>query len=97
MTLRHIVPERLVDPRCKGVCKGDRPAGEGPARMGHRPDGTKVLWCPCCETELRPEGPLDFSSGPPNVDLTKVKGTFRRYIDVLCGYDTVLLSEVQDR
>lgn len=93
--IRHIVPERLVDPRCRGFCKGDRPANDPPAKLGHRPDGTQVAWCPCCEAALREER-FDFSSGPPNV-TREVKGKQRRFSDDICGYNFVLVSEVTPR
>lgn len=94
--LRHIVPERTVDPRCRGLCRGDRPANDGPARPAHRPDGTKVMWCPCCEAALRPEGPLDFTTGPPNV-RPDIAGKSRRFFDDICQYETVLLKDIKAR
>lgn len=64
--LRNIVVESPLDPRCRLLCKGDRGANEGPARPAHLRDGTKVLWCPCCNRALT-EIKLDIVGHPPNL------------------------------
>lgn len=89
----HIVAGS-TDPRCKGLCKGDRAAYESPAKYGHLPDGTKVLWCPCCQGQLRPEGPLDMAGRPPNL-IEGISGKRHRYIDDICGYDVVSLTDLR--
>jgi hypothetical protein len=80
-------------PRCKGLCKGDRAAWESPAKFGHLPDGTKVVWCPCCEGQLRAEGPLDVQGRPPNL-TPALSARHRRFIDDSCGYDVVVLKNL---
>lgn len=72
-------------PLCNGLCGGARAAWEGPQRPGRRPDGTKVLWCRCCNTELTPvEGTVNQ---PQNI-MVGVEPTGQRLMrDTICRYD----------
>lgn len=44
----------LVNPQCRGMCKGDRPAWDSPAQWGRDQSGRKLIFCPCCNVELVP-------------------------------------------
>lgn len=76
---------------CKGLCKGDRSSAEGPAIYGHLSDGTKVLWCPCCDTALalvgvEPQAPNLTAEGRQEFVAT-------RFECLACAYYQVTLSK----
>lgn len=80
----------VIEPgTCRGLCKGDRAANEGPALWAHLPSGKKVLMCPCCNTQLVYR-PTDFTTGAPNV-IPGLERKEYRFEDNICWYDTVVL------
>jgi hypothetical protein len=91
--IRRIVPDRQTNPKCRGMCKGDRPAHDGPALPGHTPDGQKVLWCPCCETALTKMA-FDFVGRAPNLILD-ARADQQRWEDPICQYDQVVLTNLR--
>lgn len=84
----------LVDPRCKGKCKGDRAAWESPAVTVQTADGARPA-CPCCGYTLtRVE--TDEIGRPPNLN-PELADTSIRFEDNICGYDVVFMREVRPR
>lgn len=76
---------------CQGICKGQRSSGEGPAKYGTQPDGSRVLWCPCCGEQLVNRG---VEPNAPNLTTEgRREFTATRFEDVVCEYYTVSLSK----
>lgn len=92
--------------QCRDMCTSpDRPAHESPAKLGtERGTGRKVVYCPCCIKELLPEEDvrdIDLLSSirqmrPPNLHPGLVAGRYRRFVDVVCLYDVILLWDVKE-
>lgn len=100
--------ERPVSLECRGQCRGQdaggystRPAHDSPAQFGkERGTGRKVLWCPCCnheliwEEKLKPETREEIKNWrPPNLN-PQLMADWRRFIDLKCEYEVVLLKNV---
>lgn len=78
---------------CSGLCGAqskDRPVWESPAKFGRLPDGTRIVYCPCCLQALTP---APDNAAAPNVD-TAIAPRQRRFEDVICGYDVVVVKEL---
>lgn len=91
---------RVHDPRCRNQCTSpNRPAHESPAKTGtQRGTNRKVVYCPCCNRELRrlDEQSLADEMRPPNLNPGLVAGKHVRFSDDICGYDVELLFDVKD-
>lgn len=96
---------RPRDPRCTGACTDrDRPAYDSPAKTGtERGTGRKVVWCPCCGHELWAEellAPKDrqviTNVRPPNLNPALQVGKHKRFVDLICQYETVLLWDITE-
>lgn len=100
--------ERPVSELCKGKCRGvdelgysTRPAGDSPAKFGRNHSGQKVLWCPCCGYELVWEERLPnhlkvivAQHRPPNLNQDLTTTAWRRFCDLICEYDVVVLKDL---
>jgi hypothetical protein len=77
---------------CRGACKGDRAAFEGPAKFARTGSGQKVVWCPCCGHALREIAP---GAAAPNVLAIIDQSKRRRFTDDACGYNVELLPDLK--
>lgn len=92
------------DPRCRDMCTSpNRPAYESPAKFGkERGTGRRLVYCPCCNHELLPEDDLRAKGTqvitnirPPNLNPA-LEATAKRFVDVICRYDVVVLKDVKE-
>lgn len=87
-------------PLCNLKCRGsERHRMDSPARFGRTPDGRKVVWCPCCNTQLRDAKPgetgisvgthVQFASLSPDVAAKA-----RIVVDDICDYEVIVFREM---
>lgn len=78
---------------CTRRCKGARSALEGPAKYGRTP-GRKLIWCPCCETELQLVNEQDYAEYVRQSRLAPgVRPESAQLFQcVPCGYDVVSMA-----
>lgn len=102
---RDLTDERPRDPRCTGACTDrDRPAYDPPAKPGkERGTGRKLIYCPCCNHELLAEETLKpeqrmgvFNVRPPNLNPALQAGKHKRFYDLICRYEVVVLWDVTE-
>lgn len=86
-------------PPCRGLCRGDRPAWDSPAKFGHLADGTRVIWCPCHQGVLKRISHEDYASqvaaGRFMPDVIPAGASL--FTDDICFYDVVAMREVKER
>jgi hypothetical protein len=83
----------LPSGRCRGICKGERAANEGPQEWAYLQNGKKVLMCSCCNERLVYK-PVDFTTGSPNV-IPGLERKEYRFEDKACFYDVVVLRGIK--
>lgn len=85
-------------PLCTGKCRGsERDRLSTPAKFGRSPDGRKLMWCPCCNTELREARPGEtgLQNGSHLSLIEGVQSEGRVMVDDICRYDVVWLTELK--
>jgi hypothetical protein len=89
------------DPRCRLQCRGsERNRIDSPARFGRDQSGRKLVFCPCCDHELRQAKPGETGLSPgTQVQLASltpdVAARARMFVDDICGYDVLVLKELR--
>lgn len=91
----NAVGTMVVSP-CRGMCKGDRPASDGPQRYGSDSAGRKGVYCTCCEQWMMRVGRKDFSQaiaeGRVMPGVTVDHATLLSCVN--CGYESVSMTGV---
>lgn len=94
-------PEATISGVCRGLCRGtERDRTESPARFGRSPDGQKLVYCPCCNTQLRVAKPGESGFQPgTKVSLATMQpgmaARARLMLDVVCRYDVLVFKEIK--
>jgi hypothetical protein len=87
----------VSDPICKGKCKGmQRATWDSPSAFGRLSDGSKVVFCTCCLMVLRRATAIESIADPPNIPIHLDRKSAVRYVDDVCGYDTVVIPEIRE-
>lgn len=91
---------REHDPRCRRMCTSpNRAADNSPAKTAtERGTNRKVVYCPCCNHELRrlDEQALAEGMRPPNLNPGLTAGKHVRFSDDICNYEVVLLWNLKE-
>jgi hypothetical protein len=95
-----------ADPRCRLICGGtERATLDAPSKFGtERGTGRRVVYCPCCGHELwnfehlSPEQRrlVIDNIRPANLNPALVAGSWRRFVDLICWYDVIVLKDVKE-
>jgi len=92
-------------PTCQDKCSTkNRPAWDSPAAFGkERGTGRKLVYCTCCNHELlseddrrAKEAQLITNFRPPNLNPALEAGAWKRFVDIECLYDVVVLKDVKE-
>jgi hypothetical protein len=83
------------DPRCKGLCEGDRDKASPPAHYRHGADGSLLPVCDCCGEPLRVSSRKDYSADLANQTMRAVPDGATLFEDPICLYDVVSMKSLK--